>query len=153
MEAGLLTGRLRDGKWSVLEIIEHLVLAEEDVLIDAANLDTLPARRRRAKHRVGYLVVMFVLRFDIPVAAPSDAMLPTGSTSLPELRSKWEANHRRLGELVDGLDRAAADRAIFRHPVAGPMTVPQATRMLEVHLDRHIRQIGKLERLYRERPS
>ncbi len=36
---------------------------------------------------------------------------------------------------------------LFRHPIAGPLTTAHALRMLEVHLDRHIRQIDALERL------
>lgn len=150
MDPELLTGRPRPGKWSVLEIIEHLVLAEEDVFVGFDDLTPPAAESRRLKHRVWYVIVMFVLRYDIPVAAPSDAMLPSGQRSLAELRPRWEDNHRRLRQHVDGLAPAAARRPVCRHPIAGPMTIGQALRMLDVHLDRHIRQIRALERLYRE---
>jgi hypothetical protein len=146
-----LCARLRPGKWTIQEIIEHLILAEEDVLIDFDGLNTLHAQARRFRDSISYVVVMFVLTYDIPVKAPSTAMLPTGGFCLDELRERWEENHGRLRQYLVGLDSAAARRAIFRHPVAGPLTVHQALRMLEVHLDRHTRQIQALERLYRDR--
>jgi hypothetical protein len=150
---GVLRGRPQPDKWSIRESIEHLVLAEEDVLIDLANLDRLAPRARRPKDRLLYFVVMFVLRYDIPVKAPSDAMLPKGDIPLTELRKRWEANHARLRAYVEEMDGSALRRAVFRHPVTGPLTPPQAIRMLEVHLDRHARQIRELERSMSSGPS
>jgi len=146
----LLHAHPRPGKWSIQEIVEHLVLAEEDVFLDLDDLERLEDRPRRPKNRLLYFLVMFILRYGIPVEAPSRAMLPTGDSSLSELRHRWEWNHARLGAYLAGLSAAGARRAVFRHPVTGPLTVRQAIRMVEVHLDRHIRQIRTLERLYRD---
>lgn len=146
LEPEVLRARVRPDKWSIQENIEHLVLAEEDVLIDLENLDLLPTQARRLKDRLLYFVVMLVLRYDIPVKAPSEAMLPSGKLSLTELRTRWETNHARLRRYVEDMDASALRAAVFRHPVTGPLTPPQAIRMLEVHLDRHARQIRELER-------
>lgn len=132
------------GKWSIREIIEHLVLAERSVLGDLSGLQERP---RSFRHRVRYLIVMGVLRGRIPVRAPSTAMLPTGERSLPELRETWDESHRRLRAYVSGLDRRGLRRAVFRHPFAGPLPVPQALRMLEAHLATHTRQIDRLRGL------
>lgn len=147
LDSEVLYAHPRPGKWSIHEIVEHLVVAEEDVVIDYHDLERLQARPRRLKNRLMYLVVMLVLRFDIPVPVPSEAMLPTGEPSLRSLRERWAANHARLRRYVANLDRATARRAVFRHPITGPLTVPQALRMLEVHLDRHTRQIRTLQRM------
>lgn len=148
LDPGALHAHPRPGKWSIHEIVEHLVVAEEDVVIDYRNLHGLEARPRTLKNRLTYLIVMLVLRFDIPVQAPSEAMLPRGDLSLRALRVRWELNHVRMRAYLDGLDRAKSRRAIFRHPVSGPLTVPQALAMLEAHLDRHIRQIRTLQRMH-----
>ena len=149
LPADVLTARPAPGKWSILEIIEHLVLAEEDVMGDLARLEDLPASTQRLKHRVSYLAVLAVLRLGIPVKAPSAAMVPTGTRSLGELREAWDRNHHHLNAFVGGLDRRGASRAIFRHPVTGPLTVAQGIRMLGIHLDAHIRQISRLVRAHR----
>jgi len=135
------------GKWSVLEIIEHLVLAERAVLQDLPELSRLSARERKLKHRFAYLIVMFVLRYGIPVPVPSPAMVPRGNRSLVDLRRLWDENQRWLGAYIGGLDRKGLRRAVFGHPVAGPLTVGQPVRMDQVHLKTHVRQIKRLQRL------
>ena len=49
------------------------------MLGDLAKLRTLASRNQRAKHRVRYLIVLGVLRFGIPVKAPSAGMASDGS--------------------------------------------------------------------------
>ena len=52
-----------------------------------------------------------------------------------------------MAAFVAGLDRAGDRRALFRHPIAAPISVAQGIAMLDAHLDRHIRQVERLERL------
>lgn len=149
LEPSLVVAHPLPGKWSIREIIEHLVLAEREVVGDFSRLSDLVERPRTPENRIKYLVVMFVLRYGIPVRTPSTAMVPTGERSLAELRATWDEHHRLLRSFVGGLDRGGARRALFRHPIAGPITVSQGIRMLDVHLDTHIRQIRRLEQLLR----
>jgi len=140
-----LTARPGHDRWSMLDILEHLVLAERDVFGDLSTAGARQPQRRRVRDHVSFVVVMAVLRFGIPVKAPSRGMLPTGARTLDDLRQSWEEHHRQLRALIDGGTRAVTGGAIFRHPVAGPLTMRQALAMLEVHLDRHRRQILALE--------
>jgi hypothetical protein len=135
------------GKWSMLEIIEHLVVAERVVLQGLPDPSRLSERERRLKHRFGYLIVMFVLRYGIPVQVPSPAMVPQGDRSLGELRRLWDENQEWLRAYIGRLDRKGRRRAVFEHPVAGPLNVEQAVHMDHVHLDTHVRQIRRLQRL------
>ncbi len=147
IEPGRLAAHPRPGKWSIQEIVEHLVLSEVGVFGDLAQLGHQTPLPRRTRDRILYLLVMFILRFDIPVSVPSPAMNPKGGLSLAEVRVQWEANHDRLRAWVATSNQSLLDRPLFRHPVAGPMTTAQALRMLEVHLDRHVRQIDALVKL------
>ena len=74
-------------------------------------------------------------------------MLPQGHRSLVELRRLWDENQQWLRAYIDRLDRKGFRRAVFEHPIAGPLSVEQALHMDQVHLDTHIRQIRKLQRL------
>ncbi len=149
LDEAALTAHPRPDKWSVREIIEHLVLAEEDVVGDFSRLDALEAQPRGIGNHVRFVIVLLVLRFKIPVKAPSRAMLPTGERALSELIARWDTHQRQMQAFVAGLDRAGARRAIFRHPIAGPISVSQALLMLDAHLDSHIRQIRRLVQLQR----
>lgn len=147
MEPALVAAHPRPGKWSILEIVEHLVLAEVGVLGELNALGQLTPLRRRPKDRVRYQIVMFILRFDIPVQVPSRAMVPKGTRSLEELRAAWEAGHHQLRLWILDSGSALRGRPLFLHPVAGPMTTVESLRMLEVHLDRHTRQVKALAKV------
>lgn len=141
LPAGALAAHPIEGKWSILEIVEHLVLAEAGFIRALDRADPLP--RRTPKDVVLHAVVMFVLRYDVPVRVPARSMLPTGGRGLGELSDAWIANHRRLREWLGTRDAASLRRPLVRHPVAGPLSPKQALRMLEVHLRRHMRQIDE----------
>ena len=147
LDPATLVARPLAGKWSMLEIIEHLVLAERAVLQGLPELSRLREQERRLKHRFSYAIVMVVLRCSIPVRVPSPAMIPQGDRSLGELRRLWDESQEWLRAYIDRLDRRGFRRAVFEHPVAGPLSVKQALHMGQVHLDTHIRQIRKLQRL------
>jgi hypothetical protein len=143
LDEAQLTVRPVPDKWSIREIVEHLVLAEDDVVGDFSTPDARDAQPRGIGNHVRYVIVLFVLRFRIPVKAPSTAMLPTGGRSLAELRETWDDHHDRLRSFVAGLTREGASRAIFRHPISGPLSVSQALLMLDAHLDSHIHQVRR----------
>lgn len=129
--------------WHALEIVEHLVRAEESVLGDVLRTGTATSSGRRTlRHRLRYAIVMFVLRFGVDVRAPSRRMLPTGEGSLDEWAARWDENHARLRAFVAGCSADDLRRAVFRHPISGPLTVVQGVRMLDVHLRRHEGQLA-----------
>ena len=92
-----------------------------------------------------FWIVMFILRFDIPVKVPSTGMLPKGR-HLEVLERRWRELHQGVRDFVHSLSRDRERAGIFVHPVAGPLTVGQMLFMLDVHLQRHARQIDRLAR-------
>jgi hypothetical protein len=133
------------GKWSLLEIAEHLVLAEREILQNLPDPAELVDRKRSLKSRIGYSLVMAVLRFRIPVKVPSRGMVPRGETTIPELRRQWDESQSWLRSYVESLGPGELGRGVFRHPVSGPLTVPQTLRLGRAHLRTHLRQIRRLQ--------
>ena len=142
-----LSARPLAGKWSILEIIEHLVLAERAVFNGLPDPSRLVERERGVGHRLRHLLVMFILRSPIRVDVPSPAMVPRGDRSLVQLRSLWDENQDWLTSCIDRLGPTGIQRAVLEHPVAGPLSIEQAVQMGQVHVDRHVRQIRARERL------
>jgi hypothetical protein len=76
--------------------------------------------------------------------------------NLDERLRSFDGMRRALLDELETLDPAvleAKPRAgkwsileIVEHPVAGPLTVEQAVRMLRVHVGGHVRQIRALQR-------
>ena len=133
------------GKWSILEIVEHLVVGDREILQGLPNPSALVERPRRLKDRAGYRMVMFVLACHIPAKVPSPRYLPQGQASLADLRRDWDEIQQWLRSFVGRLDQGAPDKAVFGHPIAGPLTMAQAFDMGKLHLATHTRQIRRLE--------
>lgn len=140
-DPGLLTAHPIPGKWSILEIVEHLVLAEEALFAGQRGQKGDVVPRRTIRNLGLYLVVMGVIGFGVPVRVPSRSMRPTGSRTLAELDEAWEQSHDRLWRHVAEMPRGGLSHPIFAHPVSGPMSTRQAIWMLEAHLRHHRRQI------------
>lgn len=130
--------------WSMLEIVEHLVLAERVVLGPSEQWRGRASAPRTWRDRVRYHMVRFVLQRRIKVATPSERMRPAGRTSFEKLRTVWAAQQDALRTFVETLDAAGARRAIFHHPIAGPLTPPQALHLLEAHLGGHAAQVRRM---------
>ena len=137
----LLTRTPSGGGWSILEVIEHLVLAEESVLANMDRPELLRARRTSWRSRLGYSAIVAILSSPFRVSVPSAAMKPQGKRSFDELRAAWAASHEALRRHVIAVHEGRVSGAVFAHPVSGPLTTRQAVRMLRVHLKRHERQI------------
>jgi hypothetical protein len=147
LEPAALAAQPLPGKWSILEIVEHLVLAERAVFKGMPDPSRLVAGQRGPGNQARYLLVMFVLKAGIPVRAPSRAMLPQGGRSLAELRRLWDENQVWLRSVIEALGPEGVRSAVFEHPIAGPLSVEQAVRMVQVHIDGHVKQIRTLQRL------
>lgn len=128
--------------WSPLEILEHLVLAERDVLRSLFSDGGPRPRPRSLRNRVLYGVVMGILRFGVRVRVPSPKMAPTGAPSFEGLQAMWDETHARLRSHIDGSGPAELRLALFGHPVSGPLDTGQAVRMLHVHLKHHEKQFA-----------
>lgn len=141
-----LAARPSPDRWCALEILEHLVLAERAILADLPDPATLAHKARRPRHKVRHVLVWLVLWLRIPVKVPSPAMTPSGSGSLAELTARWEATHAWVRGLLTALGGRVETEALFRHPVAGPLTLAQALALDRLHLRVHRTQLVRLRR-------
>ena len=124
-----LRARPAEGAWSSLEILEHLVVAEQVILQGLPDPATLIDRPRSLRQRCLFPLVV-----------------PTGGATLAELRERWDATHAWLRAYAEGLPPGGGGKAIFAHPVCGPITLSQALRLDRLHLEVHTRQIWKRSR-------
>ncbi len=132
-------------KWSIVEVIEHLVMAEENMLeqlTGAASATTLDPQDRSAKN---YHIVIKVMTRDIPVDVPDESMEPRGKFSLGELLGRWDETRKRTRAYIDAINSEKADDLVYRHPFAGPLDMAETLRFIDVHFDNHMRHIDKIK--------
>ena len=143
LDAETLTAKPQPDLWSILEIVEHLVIAEKEVLTNLPDPSQLVEQKRNLNHRLTYPIVMFILKYHVPVSVPSSTMLPRGQTPLTVLQADWEGTQKWLKTLIETLKPQDFDKPVFAHPVAGGLTVTQAVLMGQLHLRTHARQIRR----------
>ncbi len=133
-----------EDKWSIVEVIEHLVMADENMLeqltgkTSAVNLDP---QDRSAKN---FHIVIKVMTRDIPVDVPDESMEPHGQFALEELLDRWDDTRKKTRAYIDGINSEKAEDLVYRHPFAGPLNMAETLRFIDVHFDNHMRHIDKI---------
>ena len=143
-----LTARPLEDKWSVMEIVEHMAVAEREVLMGLPERSALKTYDRTLKNRLMLKVVMFVLGRRIKVKVPSRTMNPKGEADLRRIIEMWDESQKWLTDYVSGCSPEELRKAVFSHPVAGPIDVEQTVDMGMAHLESHRAQIEKLLELH-----
>ena len=131
-------------KWSVLEAVEHLVIAEEGMLeqLTTTGKADLDRQDRSAKN---FNIVINVMERDIPVDVPDDRLEPHGEYKLEDLLDRWKAVRRKTRTYIEGIDSDHASALVYRHPFAGPLNIFETFRFIDVHFDNHIRHLETIK--------
>jgi len=131
-------------KWSIVEVIEHLVIAEKDLYKQltatdpASTLD--PKSRTPEKHQA----VIKVMERDIPVDVPDESLEPLGRFTLDELFDQWDDIRNKLQGLLAEIKPENKDDLVFRHPYGGPLDIAETLHFIDIHFDNHMRQIDRI---------
>ena len=131
-------------KWSIVEVIEHLVVVEENMLeqlTGATSTTPLDPQDRSAKK---YHIVIKVMTRDIAVDVPDESMEPHGQFSLEELLGRWGDTRKKTRAYIEGINSEKAEDLVYRHPFAGPLDMAETLRFIDVHFDNHMRHIDRL---------
>jgi hypothetical protein len=152
LSADQITFRVGPGRWSILMVLEHVVVAEELVLAEIRTGRAEPAGSA-AKSPEAFHLVIKALEKDTPVEVPLPQLEPTGTVVLDDLIIRWEAARTGLRQGLEQILPEAVATPICRHPAAGPMDARETLEFLAVHLDHHLRQIRRIsESFARTRP-
>ena len=144
LSADQTTFRVGPGRWSILMVLEHVVIAEEMVLADIQRTGTAGPAGTAPKSPEAFHMVIKVLEKDIPVEVPLPELEPTGGVSLDDLIIRWEAARTGLRQALEKIPPETLTAPICPHPVAGPMDARETLEFLAVHLDHHLRQIRRI---------
>jgi hypothetical protein len=130
-------------KWSLLQIIEHLVLAELSVLSCRPDLPRPIATPKRLLCAFNYILVVGVLKLGLPVPVASPEMEPKGDLSISVLYHRWDSNRQILRRHMQKPPSDLRKRLLFCHPIAGPLTLKQTLHVGRLHFHSHRSQIDR----------
>ncbi len=139
------------GGWSVLQVVEHLVLAEELTVEQMARITPRPVplrKRVRTGVMIGVIRTAFLVRARIK--APSSALEPpVTDVTLDQLMQRWAEARCRMAERLDAVTMAQLPDRVMRHPYAGWFTHAQMLDFFHYHTVHHQRQMGRIQRARR----
>jgi uncharacterized damage-inducible protein DinB len=147
LDNDFLTRSPRRNKWSIMQILTHVMTAEElsihymqkkvlgiDQVGDSGPVETIKFVVLKMSQRVP-------LKYTAPKIVVSNT--PTQIT-FPQLKARWDANRRDLKKLLDSIPESKSKRLIFKHVVVGRLDVLQAMQFFLEHFNHHLPQITSI---------
>jgi hypothetical protein len=131
-------------KWSVVEVVEHLVIVEDDLLHQISRKTADAPLDNNLKSPEKYKTVIKVMERDIPVDVPDERAEPHGRVPLNELLSQWEDLRQKLHGFLAAINPENKDSLVYRHPFAGPLDISETLHFFDVHFDNHMRHIDRI---------
>ena len=131
--------------WSVIEVIEHLIAAEQASLQylrkKIQNLNS--AKKSTLKEQFRAIALRFILAIPIKFKAPNITTPLTNTASLANTQARWDAIRTDLYTLWNSLPEEVLDRSWFKHTLAGKLNLMQMLQFFGYHFERHEHQIWR----------
>lgn len=133
-----------DGKWSVNQIIAHLISAER-LSVSYLNkkiqgIETAPDTGIAEELKMAALIIS--QRLPLKFKAPRVVVENTpAETNLEELSGEWARVRADLKLVLERIEERHIKRKIYRHVRAGMLNIQQALQFLKEHVGHHAPQI------------
>ena len=135
-----------DQKWSVLEILYHVWLAEissEKYIRTKIQYPETILNTPLLSYVKAFLTKYFLL-LGLTIKAPEITAKFPDKISLKELQNNWVKSRYSFSKLIDELEqKKLADKAIFRHALMGRINLSLTLYFFELHFNHHLKQINK----------
>tara|TARA_B100001175_G_C19198242_1_gene490073 strand:+ start:70 stop:594 length:525 start_codon:yes stop_codon:yes gene_type:complete len=135
-----------DEKWSVLQIIYHIWLAEissEKYIRTKIQYPETIIKTPVTSSVKAFLTKYFLL-FGLTINAPKVTTEFPKEIILEDLKKKWISSRSSFSKLIVELDQKnLSNKAIFRHPLMGRINLSLTIFFFELHFNHHLKQINK----------
>lgn len=141
----LLQQKPAPGAWSVLEIMQHLMIVEEKSLGYVQKKTSYPDQLVHAglSARFRNVFLKFFLRLPIRVKAPkvvNESNFDETAT-FETLVSKWRQQREELLDFLENAPEEWTRKLVYRHAIAGRLTMDGMLILFRDHFARHYQQI------------
>ena len=134
------------GKWSVIQVFNHLIAAEQGSLLYCMkkiqagdDLEEAPRFNLVKMNLFNWLV-----RFPIKLKAPSFLSSPSNAESLQEVKERWEKSRGKLKSFIDNYPEKYRSKGIYKHPYAGKVNLNGMLHFFAAHQRHHEIQIRRI---------
>jgi hypothetical protein len=141
-----LAYRPAPGAWSILQVVEHLVIAEEAVMSLAESRPPKPvALGDRIRSAIVLQVIYRRLNPRHRLKVPRPTLNPSGDhIDLEELARRWVEVRGRMERALEAVTPATRKDRPIGHPIAKWITWDQGLEFLFRHARHHEEQIARV---------
>jgi uncharacterized damage-inducible protein DinB len=137
------------GKWSALQTLRHLIMAEEQSLAYIRKKLKDPTRAKKPGlstwFRSGLLLGWFKLGMKAKAPPAFAAIDPNQDRDT--VLADYSRVRQELAAVLDAVPADVVDRELFRHPLAGRMDLGSALSFFRAHFRHHQKQIVEMLKL------
>lgn len=147
-EDSYLDQKLSPERWSVYEVMQHLMLSEGNSLKylrkKTLGMNQLKTAGFQAEFRIWLLelVMRSPIKFKAPKGAGVEVFVPV--ESFAALSGQWQKQREELRQFLSELPLEIFDKEVYRHPRSGMLSIGGMLRFFQVHFDRHDKQIKRI---------
>ena len=143
----VLNKKPKPEKWSTLQVLYHLQVAEETSLKYVKK--KLSFNPELNNTNIGSKLRETAIKFYLGLPFKFKAPPSVGDDAIPELSefwtlvSKWRDQRDELGAFLETIPKELVNKQIFKHPAAGRMSLLGMMKFFRAHIKRHKKQIDK----------
>lgn len=153
IDEAMLNKNLKEGKWSILQIMNHLILSEKGSLkYCQKKLSYLPELKKAGfRSKVNLVMLNASLYSPFKYNAPAIVSTPAlpAEDSLDNVRVKWKESRSDLRRFFKEVDENYLDKEVYKHPFGMRFSLLDMLGFFDSHFQRHRRQINANLRLMR----
>lgn len=142
-----LAARPAPDAWSVLQIMQHLMIAEAKSIGYVKKKSSYPEGLKKAGSASWFRKVVLKMFLGLPFKFKAPPVVNEDhfreNVSLEQLAQEWRASRGELAHLLENLKPEWADKEIFKHALAGKMTIEGMLIFFADHFHRHRKQIDR----------
>lgn len=139
--------RAPEDGWNALQVVEHLVMSEHGTLSYVQRKMQAPPQELEIAGEVEAGTsrnLNLALKSDERWQAPPVLAPPSGDHSIDSLLTSWSDIRKNWEKLLNEIDDDYLDKKLFRHPLAGRLTLTQTLSFVEHHVIHHVHQIRRI---------
>ena len=137
------------GKWSILQILFHIIKAEHLTIISLKN--SIGNKKDLKKSSLGAAMrsslLNISLRSSIKIKSPDILKKVPETYDIEQLKKKWTTLRSELNKILNGAEEEVLNKYVFKHPYAGRLNFTQSIEFLYEHVKHHKRQIKRINDL------
>jgi uncharacterized damage-inducible protein DinB len=134
-----------DGQWSMAQVMQHLVMTETQILhYVQRRLEKGSLSEADYKSWLRYMLVKLALRYRKKIKAPKQVAAPPSDLDPAKVKEAWSQLRQQWATTLNTIPDDLLSKNMFRHPMAGDMSIGHTLGFMAEHVRHHMAQIRRI---------